>query len=193
MADSRLTTADIVAMTREVGESWAVAHAERLLALVEVIGAEVPHDPEVLQIAAYVHDWGAFPAHRQPGVEHAERSREVVAAQLLPRLDLSVEQAGTLLEAIALHDYRDRREPGSGEALLLREADMLDFLGAIGIARDFARGPKDLPPSVRTIQERHDTIRGRLTLPEARRIAVIRDAHAQAFLAALDEDGMGHL
>ena len=193
MSQPNLTVDDVVAMTREVGGSWAVAHAERLGSLIAVIGGDLPHDRHVLEIAALVHDWGAFPAHRLPGVEHAERSRDVVAEQVLPHLDITPDQGSTLLEAIALHDYRDRRTPCTPEALLLREADMLDFLGAIGIAREFARGPKDLPGTLRTIHERHDAIRGRLTLPEARRIAATRYGHTQEFLAALAEDGMGHL
>ncbi len=193
MPDAPLTSTQIVAMTRDVGGEWAVAHAQRLLALIDLIGAELPHDRRILEIAAYVHDWGAFPAHFVDGVDHAERSREVVAEQLLPRLDLTAQEAATLLEAVALHDYRDSRTPSTAEALLLREADMLDFLGAIGIARDFARGPKELPASLRVIHERHGTIRGRLTLPESRTIAERRYAHTADFLSALDEDGMGHL
>jgi hypothetical protein len=44
-------------------------------------------------------------------------------------------QKDILLETIELHDYRDMRPTQSNEALLLREADMLEFLGLIGMAR----------------------------------------------------------
>lgn len=189
----RLTIDDIVATTESLGGAWALAHARRLIALISRIGADLPHDDHVLELGAYLHDWGAFGAYRVDGVEHAARSRDVVAAEVLPGLGLTHEQEDALLESIALHDYRDRTPTSHPEALLLREADMLDFLGAVGIARDFARGPKDLPACRDRVLARHDAIRGRFTLPAAQRIAATRFAHTQAFFTALEQDSVGHL
>jgi HD superfamily phosphodiesterase len=143
---TQLTLDDIIQMTVDVGEDWAVAHAERLLRLIEQIGSDLPYDQEVMELAAYMHDWGAFPAYVQKDVEHAIRSRQVVEAEILSQLDLTSAQKEILLEAIELHDYRDQRPTKSNEALLLREADMLEFLGMIGMAREFARGPKNVDP-----------------------------------------------
>ncbi len=42
-----------------------------------------------MELAAYMHDWGAFPVYIQKGVEHAIRSRQVVEMEILPRLDLT--------------------------------------------------------------------------------------------------------
>jgi hypothetical protein len=61
-----------------------------------------------------------------------------------------------VLETIEVHDYRDLRPTHSSKALLLREADMLEFLGMIGMAREFARGPKDVEICQRRILERVD-------------------------------------
>lgn len=104
-----LTLDDIIHMTREVGEDWAVAHAKRLLELIKRIGVEIPYDPHVLELAVYLHDWGAFPKFIQKDVEHAVRSRQVVEREILPYLDLIDEQKVILLETIELHDYRDVR------------------------------------------------------------------------------------
>ena len=84
-------------------------------------------------------------------MEHAIRSCQIVEAEILPHLDLSSTQKAILLEAIELHDYRDMRPTQSNEALLLREADMLDFLGMIGMARDFARGPRNVETCYKSI------------------------------------------
>lgn len=174
MPESQLTLEDIIQMTLQAGENWAVAHAKRLLELIQQIGVDLPYDVQVLQFAAYMHDWGAFPCYIQKGVEHAVRSRQVAETEILPRLDLSAAQKQILLEAIELHDYRDLRQTNSNEALLLREADMLEFLGMIGMARDFARGPRDVQACYRRIQDRRYGIQGRFTLPRAQKIAQIR-------------------
>lgn len=188
-----LTLDDIIQLTLEVGEDWAVTHAERLLRLVEQIAAELQYDQEVMELAAYMHDWGAFPAYIRKNVEHAVRSRQVVEADILPQLELSDQQKAVLLEAIELHDYRDPRTPVSHEALLLREADMLEFLGTIGMARDFARGPRNLEACYKRILSRRSDIQGRITLPCAREIAQVRFKRMETCLQWLKEEGFGIL
>jgi uncharacterized protein len=184
---------DIAKLTFQVGEGWAVTHAQRLLALIQAIGQDMAYDARVLALAAYMHDWGAFPRYAEKGVEHALRSRQVVEAEILPRLDLPLPTQEILLEAIELHDYRDLRTPRSVEALLLREADMLEFLGMIGMAREFARGPKDVEVCYRRILDRRAGIEGRFTLPRAREIAAIRLARMAQCLDWLTEEGLGNL
>ena len=188
-----MTLDDIIQMTFNVGESWAVAHAQRLLALIQEIGQGVPYDARVLTLAAYLHDWGAFPRYLEKGVEHALRSRQVVEVEILPLLDLTLPAQEILLEAIELHDYRDTRTPRSTEALLLREADMLEFLGMIGMAREFARGPKDVAVCYRRILDRRAGIEERFTLPRAQEIAEIRLARMVRCLDWLTEEGLGQL
>lgn len=193
MAEPQLTLDDVIRLTLQAGESWAVAHAKRLLELIRQIGADLPYDPQVMPLATYMHDWGAFPCYIQKGVEHAVRSRQVVEAEILPRLDLTPDQRNILLEAIELHDYRDRRQTKSSEALLLREADMLEFLGMIGMARDFARGPRNLEACYRRIQDRRYGIQGRFTLPRAQQIAQVRLERMEQSLQWLNEESSGIL
>lgn len=184
---------DIIQLTLEVGEDWAVTHAERLLRLVEEIGSDLPYDQDVMELAAYMHDWGAFDAYIQKHVEHAIRSRQVVEAEILPQLNLTTTQQEILLEAIEFHDYRDQRPTQSNEALLLREADMLEFLGMIGMARDFARGPKNVENCYKRILSRRKDIQGRFTLPRAQAIARIRLERMETCLQWLNEEGFGIL
>ncbi|HEX2996692.1 MAG TPA: hypothetical protein VHP14_17840 [Anaerolineales bacterium] len=193
MNASQLTLDDIIQMTLQNGESWAVAHAKRLLELIRQISADHPYDVHVMELAVYMHDWGAFPCYIQKGVEHAVRSRQVVEAEILPRLDLTASQKEILLEAIELHDYRDARQTVSNEALLLREADMLEFLGAVGMARDFARGPRDLQVGYRRIMDRRYGIQGRFTIPRAQQIAQARLERMGEFLQWLYEESLGAL
>ena len=193
MTTPQLTLEDVIQMTLQAGENWAVAHAKRLLELIRQIGTDLPYDPQVMQLATYMHDWGAFPCYIQKGVEHAVRSRQVVEAEILPRLDLTPAQKEILLEAVELHDYRDRRQTKSNEALLLREADMLEFLGMIGMGRDFARGPRNLEACYRRIQDRRYGIQGRFTLPRAQQIAQVRLERMERSLQWLNEESFGIL
>jgi HD superfamily phosphodiesterase len=193
MNTRQLSLDDIIQMTLEVGEDWAVSHAERLLHLVEQIAEDRAYDQEIMELAAYLHDWGAFPAYLRKGVEHAIRSRQVVEEEILTQLNLVPEQKDILLEAIELHDYRDQHPTKSIEALLLREADMLEFLGMIGIARDFARGPRDIETCYKRILARRNDIQGRFTLPRAQEIARVRLQRMETSLQWLNEESFGIL
>jgi len=188
-----LSLEDIVQMTLEVGEDWAVAHAKRLIELVKQISDGLSYDPQVMELAAYMHDWGAFSAYFQMDVEHAVRSRQVVESVILPRLNLTVDQKENLLEAIELHDYRDTRPTKSNEALLLRETDMLEFLGMMGMAREFARGPKNVETCYKRILSRRYGIEGRFTLPVAQEIAKVRLERMETSLGWLIEESFGVL
>ncbi len=193
MENTRLTLDDIIQMTLDVGEDWAVSHAERLLVLIDQISPDVSYDFQIMEFATYLHDWGAFPRYSKKDVDHAIRSRQVVEEEILPQLDLTPAQRDILLEAIELHDYRDIRPTMSNEALLLREADMLEFLGMIGMAREFARGPKDLETCYRRILSRRDGIQGRLTIPSAQQIAKVRFERMEQCLVWLEEESFGTL
>ncbi len=193
MITTQLTLDDIIRVTLDVGEAWAVAHAKRLLELVKQISGNVSYEAHIMELAAYMHDWGAFPKYMQKDVEHAIRSRQVVETEILPCLDLSLEHKTILLEAIELHDYRDMRPTKSNEALLLREADMLEFLGMIGMARDFARGPRNVETCYKRIRSRRDDIQNRFTLPHAQAIARIRLERMETSLRWLVEESFGVL
>jgi len=180
-------------LTQEYGEGWGYPHARRVLRLIEQVGQGMAYDPQVVAFAAYLHDWGAYPRFRRPGVEHALRSRQVVEEEVLPFTGLAAGVVQHILEAIELHDYRDPRRPDSLDALLLREADCLDFLGVIGILREFAWGPNDLNACYQRVLSRVEVIRGRLTLPAAQAIAAERLIEMESFLQRLLEEGFGEI
>lgn len=193
MTETQLTLDNVVQMTLQVGENWAVTHAKRLLELIKQIGVDIPYDSHVMELAAYMHDWGAFSPYAQKDIEHAIRSRQVAETEILPRLDLTPGQKVILLETIELHDYRDMRPTQSNEALLLREADMLEFLGMIGMARDFARGPRNIETCRKRIVSRRNDIEKRFTLPRAQEIAQVRLERMDQCLRWLNEEGFGNL
>ena len=184
---------EIEAFTIANGEGHAFAHVRRLKKLVEQIDAGLVYDRRALEFAIYLHDWGAFAIYRRPGEEYALRSRQIVESEVLPIAGLPDSILPVVLEAIELHDYRDLRPPVSPEALLLREADMLDFLGAVGLAREFAGGPHNLRLCYERAAERLAVIRDRFTLPAVQLIAVQRMDEMERGLARLSEECFGYL
>jgi hypothetical protein len=126
-------------------------------------------------------------------VDHALRSRQVAEAEILPFTALTPAQAAEVLEAIEQHDFRDPQPVRSHVALLLREADWLDMLGAIGVAREFAWGPNHLGAVLERIHQRRRLIPPRLTLPAAQALAVRRVAEMDEWLVQIEAEGFGYL
>ena len=184
---SYINLSQLRALTIEYGEGWGYAHVCRVLRLVQEISAGTDYDENVILYAAYLHDWGAFPRYRLAGVDHVLRSQQIAEKEILPSTNLTAAARQAVLDAIALHDYRDLR-PAVGEALLLREADMLDMLGVIGILREFAWGPNDLKACYQRVLSRQSSIAGRLILPRSQAIASERLATMEQTLIHLKQE-----
>lgn len=113
-------------------------HTERVVVNARRLAAHYPAvDREVLEAAAWLHDIGR--ASEDDGRSHALISAEL-AAQWLPEFGWSTERIARTLAAIADHRFSAGTVPSSLEGQLLQDADRLDALGAIGIARTFAHG-----------------------------------------------------
>jgi uncharacterized protein len=94
-------------------------------------------DPPVLLAAALLHDIGR---ERQDGsagaVCHAEAGAEM-AAPLLAGEVFSQGQRENILHAIRAHRFRRGPAPATIEARVLFDADKLDAIGAVGVARAY--------------------------------------------------------
>lgn len=114
--------------------SWGVRHSERnYLLATRLAGAEgLTIDADVLFAAAFLHDWGGIGAFARPGVDHATRSVEL-AEPFLREAGFPMEKFPAVRAAILGHMYTS--EPVGPEAVVLHDADTLDFLGALGAAR----------------------------------------------------------
>lgn len=110
-------------------------HVLRVLQLVRRIGLAEGADMEILETATLLHDIaradelaGRVACHAQEG---ARRAREVLAEYPADRVE-------RVAEAIRTHRFRGDVPPDSLEARILYDADKLDAIGAIGIARAYA-------------------------------------------------------
>lgn len=117
--------------------SHAWEHTERVYRLCLHIGQVEMADLEVLAIAAYLHDVGRLYQDETKGrVCHAEKGAEM-AATLLEASDMSPEKKTNIIHCIRSHRFRGNSKPQTLEAKILFDADKLDAIGAIGIARAF--------------------------------------------------------
>lgn len=152
-------------------------HQPRLYALACRLGEGMEYDGDTLYAAAWMHDLGVFLGHRPTdpaelaGWDHVPytvaRTRE-----LLIRWGFPTEKLEGVAEAIRTHRPQD--EPVLTEAVLLRDADILEQLGAMGVLRAVAKVGRD------TRYETFTSVMGALEktvdeLPECLRLAISKD------------------
>ena len=105
-------------------------HALRVLALAERIGQAEGADLEIVRTAALLHDVEGRhrSCHARAG---AQRAREILQNH-------PPEKVEAVAQAIAAHRFREKSTPQTLEAQILYDADKLDAIGAIGVARAYA-------------------------------------------------------
>jgi len=113
-------------------------HVLRVLALAERIGQAEGADMEIVRAAVLLHDVARAEEERT-GVCHAKagavRARQILAGHPADKIE-------AVAQAIASHRFRDEITPQTLEAKVLYDADKLDAIGAIGIARAYALAGK---------------------------------------------------
>ena len=117
--------------------SHAWDHTMRVAGLCEKIGRAERADMDVVRVAALLHDIGRSQQDISNGrVCHAIKGAEM-AADIIADLPLSDGQKQNVLGCIRNHRYRGANAPQSLEAAVVFDADKLDAIGAVGVARAF--------------------------------------------------------
>ncbi len=113
-------------------------HILRVVNLAERIARQEGADVLIVRAAALLHDLGRAESQAQE-LNHAAVAAER-AGQLLSEWGASPDWIHAVQHAIAAHRFRSLPDPQSLEAQVVFDADKLDAIGAIGIARAFAYG-----------------------------------------------------
>jgi HD superfamily phosphodiesterase len=169
--------------------AWGYSHNMRDYKLARELAAadRVALDDDVLFAAAYLHDMAAFAPWEKEKLDHSDVAADIVDS-VLKGTGFPMAKIDAVRGAIRSHMYY--REPAGPEALYLHDADALDWLGAIGVARIIALvdpngGSPDGPKAVRMIEENLEKVPSRVLSPAGRALVAPRKTELETFLREL--------
>jgi uncharacterized protein len=116
-------------------------HIIRVYKNVEMISKqEESVDLDIVLAAALLHDLVVYPKGSSKTINSADDSAEIAKKILLEYKNYPREKIEKVAAAIRTHSYSKRLVPQTLEGKILQDADRLDAIGAIGIARTFSVG-----------------------------------------------------
>ncbi len=121
-------------------------HQPRLYALATEVGAGMDYDDDIVFAAAWMHDLGVFLGHRPEDPTQLSQWDHVPytirrSRELLTEWGFPTEKLDGVEAAIRYHQAKD--EPTTVEGMLIRDADILEQLGAVGIMRTAVKVGRD--------------------------------------------------
>lgn len=118
--------------------AWGFPHLQRVYDMAMLLFEQetITADEEVIFAASYLHDVGAFEPYKKLGIDHAVRSAEFCDEVLKP-MGFPEGKIGLVKEVILGHMFYATPEL-KDEVIFFRDADILDFMGYIGISRILA-------------------------------------------------------
>jgi uncharacterized protein len=172
--------------------AWGLSHSMRDYELAKQLAAsdQVKVDDDVLYAAAYLHDVAAFAPFRKPDVDHQDEAARIVEA-LLADTGFPMSKIEAVRGAIRTHMYG--RDPVGPEAIYLHDADALDWLGAIGVARVFGLvdpkgGSPDGPSAVKNLEHSLTGVPPRIVSKAGKALAPRRVRELEQFLRELRDE-----
>jgi HD superfamily phosphodiesterase len=187
-ADWHATVRDLAAKHFK-NPAWGYSHCMRDYALARELAAadHVTIDDDVLFAASYLHDMAAFPPWEKEKLDHSDVAADIVDT-VLKGTGFPMAKIDAVRGAIRTHMYY--RDPVGPEALYLHDADALDWLGAIGVARVIALvdpkgGIPDGPKAVKMLEDNLKNVPARVLSPAGRVMVPPRQAELEVFLENL--------
>lgn len=116
--------------------SHDLAHLRRVWTTAKYIALEIGGDIDVIEAAAFLHDV-INPPKDSPDRKHAARLSAQHALAFLARIGFDADKRESVAHAIDAHSYSGGVKANTLEAQIVQDADRLDALGALGIARCF--------------------------------------------------------
>jgi uncharacterized protein len=119
----------------DLAHGWE--HVSRVYTLSQYIAEKEGADLFIVGMAALLHDLGHMATHTlSEGVPgHHTDDSVALAVDIMHRYDISDDMQQAIIHAILAHSFSRGLEPQTLEARVIRDADRLDALGALGIMR----------------------------------------------------------
>jgi uncharacterized protein len=171
------------------GGSHGMDHTERVTRMCRIIGEHEDADMDILIPAALLHDI-ARPLEKEKGLSH-EVEGALMAETYLATIHYNPVLVPAICAAIRTHRFRSNEKPVSPEAKILSDADKLDAMGAVGIARTFMRAAEhggDIDDAVLHFHDKLLKLQDLMYTKTGREIAIERHAFLATFLMALTHE-----
>ncbi len=182
-----------LARRKFVHPAWGWQHSQRnyLLGVQLARGDGLDIDTDVLFAAAFLHDMSAFMPCTDAKMEHGDCAAQQ-SGKILRDAGFPMSKLGAVQKAE--HGHMFYTDPGqTPEAIVLHDADSLDFLGSIGAARLLSlTGAKaaSFAPAVKDLRTFLHDIPPRLKTKTGKQIGVERASELKRFLDALDKESL---
>lgn len=120
-------------------------HVLRVYETAKMICTEEKANKKLVLYSVLLHDIAAFPKNdKRSKISSTKSSKE--AKKILKKFSFPDEEIKIISNAIEDHSFSKHKKPTSLEGKILQDADRLDAIGAIGIARTFAVGGSENRP-----------------------------------------------
>lgn len=173
------------------------AHTQRVIRLTQKIAEAEGANTEIAALAALLHD---VDDHKLTGGEFGCTER---ARKLLCEFGYTEETADRVCEAIRTVSFKgtDTEKPKTIEGMAVQDADRLDAIGAIGIARAFAYGSAnarpmydpDIPPAAEMSAEEYKKSRSTTINHFYEKLLLIKDMMNTEAAKSIAEERHGFL
>jgi uncharacterized protein len=130
---------DVATMYQGADPAHDFSHILRVFKNAQIIGLREGADMQVLLWAVLLHDAGSI-SKLLSGSRELESRHRNAADEFLRTVGLPDEVRAKVLYAVEVHRFSIGIKPVTLEARILQDADRLDAIGAIGIARVFMTG-----------------------------------------------------
>jgi uncharacterized protein len=165
------------------GTAHSYAHVDRVVKIALLLAKKEKADMELVQIAAILHDVG-----RCVGQPHNETGAKL-APEILGNLHYPRQKAEKVARIVLLHHMDSKDKLNSIEEKIVWDADKIDLLGAVGIARGFHWcGRQSFDSAVKLAFETFTPIYDMLNTKSARELAENRNKETMSFLSALEKE-----
>lgn len=176
----------------ELGGTYMLNHARRCLFIAKKLAEEenIAYDEDILVFSSYFHDISAYKPYRPDGpFDHAEESAKIIPALAAEYGIGDADKISIIVEAVKYHDKRGQGT--ANETILVRNADAVDYLGFIAVARDFSKQPNEMTKAVAALKKHLAGFSALLELDSAIRMAGPRIKKLEAFLKEFEEETFG--
>ena len=179
------------------------SHQARLYALTQAIATSVDDavDDDILFGAAWVHDLGVFLGHRPSEPEALKRWNSTAytvahAGEVLQQCGFPEQKIAAAMECIRTHEAHG--DPTTVEGVILRDADLLEQLGAVAVMRTVAKIAQDtrfitFADAARSLEKSLTSVPSQIKLRKTQHLAQQRIVALRAFLDALQAESGGLL